>query len=283
MNKPELKDLFDRLAEHYKNQVDQGEWEDLPLTIAEIDEVYQHLNLAILDVTDKSAFDGLNPKSKASVMDFTMLLDKLSEYYAEGSGLVNDLDEQDSESLSDFFDKLADYYFWGEGEDDEGADELLEVYTKLTEVFSGKQNEYNMLSNEEIAELFDAIENEEEWEFEYEEEMYYDWVDMMDLLEEEKEDYQDKLYDQMFEYEEMEQDQQEIFDEEYQDLEDEIEQLYDELEEEQERYDDLEDLLYEQMDMLDLDEMDYDESNLGYDDMQAMYYFMEAIKDLEDH
>jgi len=34
--------------------------------------------------------------------------------------------------------------------------------------------------------------------------MYYDWVDMMDLLEEEKEDYQDKLYDQMFEYEEME-------------------------------------------------------------------------------
>jgi len=119
----------------------------------------------------------------------TMLLDKLSEYYAEGSGLV---------------DKLADYYFWGEGEDDEGADELLEVYTKLTEVFSGKQNEYNMLSNEEIAELFDAIENEEEWEFEYEEEMYYDWVDMMDLLEEEKEDYQDKLYDQMFEYEEME-------------------------------------------------------------------------------
>lgn len=283
MNKPELKDLFDRLAEHYKNQVDQGEWEDLPLTIAEIDEVYQHLNLAILDVTDKSAFDGLNPKSKASVMDFTMLLDKLSEYYAEGSGLVNDLDAQDSESLSDFFDKLADYYFWGEGEDDEGADELLEVYTKLTEVFSGKQNEYNMLSNEEIAELFDAIENEEEWEFEYEEEMYYDWVDMMDLLEEEKEDYQDKLYDQMFEYEEMEQDQQEIFDEEYQDLEDEIEQLYDELEEEQERYDDLEDLLYEQMDMLDLDEMDYDESNLGYDDMQAMYYFMEAIKDLEDH
>lgn len=283
MNKPELKDLFDRLAEHYKNQVDQGEWEDLPLTIAEIDEVYQHLNLAILDVTDKSAFDGLNPKSKASVMDFTMLLDKLSEYYAEGSGLVNDLDAQDSESLSDFFDKLADYYFWGEGEDDEGADELLEVYTKLTEVFSGKQNEYNMLSNEEIAELFDAIENEEEWEFEYEEEMYYDWVDMMDLLEEEKEDYQDKLYDQMFEYEEMEQDQQEIFDEEYQDLEDEIEQLYDELEEEQERYDDLEDLLYEQMDMLDLDEMDYDESNLGYDDMQAMYYFMEAVKDLEDH
>lgn len=283
MNKPELKDLFDRLAEHYKNQVDQGEWEDLPLTIAQIDEVYQHLNLAILDVTDKYAFDGLNPKSKASVMDFTMLLDKLSEYYAEGSGLVNDLDEQDSESLSDFFDKLADYYFWGEGEDDEGADELLEVYTKLTEVFSGKQNEYNMLSNEEIAELFDAIENEEEWEFEYEEEMYYDWVDMMDLLEEEKEDYQDKLYDQMFEYEEMEQDQQEIFDEEYQDLEDEIEQLYDELEEEQERYDDLEDLLYEQMDMLDLDEMDYDESNLGYDDMQAMYYFMEAIKDLEDH
>ena len=283
MNKPELKDLFDRLSEHYKNQVDQGEWEDLPLTIAEIDEVYQHLNLAILDVTDKSAFDGLNPKSKASVMDFTMLLDKLSEYYAEGSGLFNDLDAQDSESLSDFFDKLADYYFWGEGEDDEGADELLEVYTKLTEVFSGKQNEYNMLSNEEIAELFDAIENEEEWEFEYEEEMYYDWVDMMDLLEEEKEDYQDKLYDQMFEYEEMEQDQQEIFDEEYQDLEDEIEQLYDELEEEQERYDDLEDLLYEQMDMLDLDEMDYDESNLGYDDMQAMYYFMEAIKDLEDH
>lgn len=78
MNKPELKDLFDRLAEHYKNQVDQGEWEDLPLTIAEIDEVYQHLNLAILDVTEKSAFDGLNPKSKASVMDFTMLLDKLS-------------------------------------------------------------------------------------------------------------------------------------------------------------------------------------------------------------
>lgn len=283
MNKPELKDLFDRLSEHYKNQVDQGEWEDLPLTIAEIDEVYQHLNLAILDVTDKSAFDGLNPKSKASVMDFTMLLDKLSEYYAEGSGLFNDLDAQDSESLSDFFDKLADYYFWGEGEDDEGADELLEVYTKLTEVFSGKQNEYNMLSNEEIAELFDAIENEEEWEFEYEEEMYYDWVDMMDLLEEEKEDYQDKLYDQMFEYEEMEQDQQEIFDEEYQDLEDEIEQLYDELEMEQERYDDLEDLLYEQMDMLDLDEMDYDESNLGYDDMQAMYYFMEAIKDLEDH
>lgn len=283
MNKPELKDLFDRLSGHYKNQVDQGEWEDLPLTIAEIDEVYQHLNLAILDVTDKYAFDGLNPKSKASVMDFTMLLDKLSEYYAEGSGLVNDLDEQDSESLSDFFDKLADYYFWGEGEDDEGADELLEVYTKLTEVFSGKQNEYNMLSNEEIAELFDAIENEEEWEFEYEEEMYYDWVDMMDLLEEEKEDYQDKLYDQMFEYEEMEQDQQEIFDEEYQDLEDEIEQLYDELEMEQERYDDLEDLLYEQMDMLDLDEMDYDESNLGYDDMQAMYYFMEAIKDLEDH
>lgn len=215
MNKPELKDLFDRLSEHYKNQVDQGEWEDLPLTIAEIDEVYQHLNLAILDVTDKYAFDGLNPKSKASVMDFTMLLDKLSEYYAEGSGLFNDLDAQDSESLSDFFDKLADYYFWGEGEDDEGADELLEVYTKLTEVFSGKQNEYNMLSNEEIAELFDAIENEEEWEFEYEEEMYYDWVDMMDLLEEEKEDYQDKLYDQMFEYEEMEQDQQEIFDEEY--------------------------------------------------------------------
>lgn len=283
MNKPELKDLFDRLSEHYKNQVDQGEWEDLPLTIAEIDEVYQHLNLAILDVTDKSAFDGLNPKSKASVKDFTMLLDKLSEYYAEGSGLVNDLDTQDSESLSDFFDKLADYYFWGEGEDDEGANELLEVYSKLTEVFSGKQNEYNMLSDEQIAELFDAIENEEEWEFEYEEEMYYDWVDMMDLLEEEKEDYQDKLYDQMFEYEEMEQDQQELFDEEYQDLEDEIEQLYDELEEEQERYDDLEDLLYEQMDMLDLDEMDYDESNLGYDDMQAMYYFMEAIKDLEDH
>lgn len=283
MNKPELKDLFDRLSEHYKNQVDQGEWEDLPLTIAEIDEVYQHLNLAILDVTDKSAFDGLNPKSKASVKDFTMLLDKLSEYYAEGSGLVNDLDAQDSESLSDFFDKLADYYFWGEGEDDEGANELLEVYSKLTEVFSGKQNEYNMLSDEQIAELFDAIENEEEWEFEYEEEMYYDWVDMMDLLEEEKEDYQDKLYDQMFEYEEMEQDQQELFDEEYQDLEDEIEQLYDELEEEQERYDDLEDLLYEQMDMLDLDEMDYDESNLGYDDMQAMYYFMEAIKDLEDH
>lgn len=204
MNKPELKDLFDRLSEHYKNQVDHGEWEDLPLTIAEIDEVYQHLNLAILDVTDKSAFDGLNPKSKASVMDFTMLLDKLSEYYAEGSGLVNDLDAQDSESLSDFFDKLADYYFWGEGEDDEGANELLEVYTKLTEVFSGKQNEYNMLSDEQIAELFDAIENEEEWEFEYEEEMYYDWVDMMDLLEEEKEDYQDKLYNQMFEYEEME-------------------------------------------------------------------------------
>ena len=38
MNKPELKDLFDRLSEHYKNQVDQGEWEDLPLTIAEIDD-----------------------------------------------------------------------------------------------------------------------------------------------------------------------------------------------------------------------------------------------------
>jgi len=34
--------------------------------------------------------------------------------------------------------------------------------------------------------------------------MYYDWVDMMDLLEEEKEDYQDKLYNQMFEYEEVE-------------------------------------------------------------------------------
>lgn len=95
-------------------------------------------------------FSGINPKDQASIMDFTILLDKLSEYYATGSGKVNDLDDEDSEDLVIFFDKLADYYFWGDGEDDKDANELYQIYAKLKFVFAGEQTEFNMLTDEEL-------------------------------------------------------------------------------------------------------------------------------------
>lgn len=160
------------------------------MTIGEIDGVYQHLNLAILDMTDQTAFGGINPKDQATIQDFTILLDELSAYYSTGSGKVNDLDDEDSDNLVNFFDKLADYYFWGDGEDDKDADELFEIYDKLKFVFRGENSEFNMLTDEELMDLYDKIEEDEEFEFEYEEEMYYDWVDMLDMIELEKEEYQ---------------------------------------------------------------------------------------------
>lgn len=98
------------------------------------------------------------------------------------------MDEEDSEDLVEFFDTLADYYFWGDGEDDKDADELFEIYDKLKFVFRG-ENDFNMLTDDELEELYEKIEDDEEFEFEYQEEMYYDWVDMLDMIELEKEEY----------------------------------------------------------------------------------------------
>lgn len=37
ISRPELKDMFEKLSKHYKTSVDEGEWDDLPMTIGQID------------------------------------------------------------------------------------------------------------------------------------------------------------------------------------------------------------------------------------------------------
>lgn len=90
ITKPELKIMFQQLYDHYSAAVDEGEWEDIPVTIGEINLIYQHL--AWFDQTDNTDFDGVNPKEKATLMDFTILLDKMTEYYGTGNSPINDME-----------------------------------------------------------------------------------------------------------------------------------------------------------------------------------------------
>ena len=82
--------MFQQLSDHYSSAVDEGEWEDIPVTIGELNLIYQHL--AWFDQTDNTEFDGINPKEQATLMDFNILLEKLTEYYGTGTGEVNDME-----------------------------------------------------------------------------------------------------------------------------------------------------------------------------------------------
>ena len=58
------------------------------------------------------------------------------------------------------------------------------IFDRLTEVFGEKQSvPFQMLSDDELAVLYERIENDEELEFEFEEQVYNDFDDMLDLAE----------------------------------------------------------------------------------------------------
>ena len=79
----QLSGWFETLTDHYEKQYEEARetgWyddEDLPVTVAEIRKVYEHIGE--LDHTDVDEFEGAN--GKASTLDLTVLFDKLSEHY----------------------------------------------------------------------------------------------------------------------------------------------------------------------------------------------------------
>ena len=93
-----------------------------------------------------------------------------------------------------------------------------------------------MLSDDELAELYERIENDEELEFEFEDQVYNDFEEMIDLAEMEKDNYIQDLLEEMYELEEIQDLNQDFYDDEYYDMQAEIEMLYAKIEEDESRY-----------------------------------------------
>lgn len=94
VTKAELKVIFNKLADYYyESDYD----ERLTITISDIKTVLDRLaNVDGLPVAD---LEGRNPDESATVEELTYLLDTLSQHYASGPGMIEDLDSYASASL----------------------------------------------------------------------------------------------------------------------------------------------------------------------------------------
>ena len=113
ISKFELKTLFDKLEAHYEDDGHDGPDLyadlDLPITWGDIKRVYDYLDNKDDDAGLDEAFVQKPLESRATILDLTLLLDKLSNHYASGSGKINDMDEE-TEDLIDIFDDLSLFY-----------------------------------------------------------------------------------------------------------------------------------------------------------------------------
>ena len=92
ISKFELKTLFDKLEAHYEDDGHDGPDLyadlDLPITWGDIKRVYDYLDSKDDDAGLDEAFVQKPLESSASILDLTLLLDKLSNQYASGSGKI---------------------------------------------------------------------------------------------------------------------------------------------------------------------------------------------------
>jgi len=159
ISKFELKTLFDKLEAHYEDDGHDGPDLyadlDLPITWGDIKRVYDYLENNDDDAGLDEAFVQKPLESRASILDLTLLLDKLSNHYASGPGKINDLNEE-TDDLIDIFDDMSLFY----SVDDAGklipqADELSRIYNTLALLF-GRKSDFDM-NDSQIDEIYNAI------------------------------------------------------------------------------------------------------------------------------
>ena len=143
VSKFELKTMFDKLEAHYEEFGTEATYQNMkiPITWGEIKSIYDHMgNQDDLDL-------GLNSRSyqaNASIVDLTLLISRLSEAYASGTGKIkDDLDEEGSELLIKLFDTMADFYSIGLGQKVPQANDLYYIYNTLARVY-GKKSDFDL-------------------------------------------------------------------------------------------------------------------------------------------
>ena len=156
VTKAELKVIFNKLADYYyESDYD----EQLTVTISDIKTVLDRLaNVDGLPVAD---LDGRNPDESATVEELTYLLDTLSQHYASGPGMIEDLDSYASASLVDIFETMEEYYTF-DGSTQKDAGDLWLLYDYLTEIF-GKPSDFD-LGYDEVEELYKFFESSENFD-----------------------------------------------------------------------------------------------------------------------
>lgn len=86
--------------------------EDLPVTVAEIRNVYKHIGYQ--DHIEGDEFDTANGYDRATTLDLTVLFDQLSEHYYnnfdEFTRSKNDISEIDEHAIAVIFSKMEQYY-----------------------------------------------------------------------------------------------------------------------------------------------------------------------------
>lgn len=132
MTKEELKDIFDKLADFF---YDSESKLNVDVTIGEVKTIFDRL--AMTDGMPNMNFSGRGPMEQITAADMTLLLETLAEHYATGSGKLNqaELDQYASEALIKLFDKLDDYYTFGEGSEQKEAKDIWMLFDYLAEFF----------------------------------------------------------------------------------------------------------------------------------------------------
>ena len=83
------------------------------MTVRDLKKVYKHLETVNQMAANPSQhFENRLDSATANISDLIVLFDKLSEHYATGPGLLNDLD---IEVLINLFSSLSEYYSTGIG------------------------------------------------------------------------------------------------------------------------------------------------------------------------
>ena len=143
VSKFELKTMFDKLEAHYEEFGTEVTYQNMkiPVTWGDIKSIYDHMgNQDDLDL-------GLNSwsyQANATIVDLTLLISRLSEAYASGTGKIkDDLDEEGSELLIELFDTMADFYSIGLGQKVPQANDLYYIYNTLTRVY-GKKSDFDL-------------------------------------------------------------------------------------------------------------------------------------------
>ena len=143
VSKFELKTMFDKLEAHYEEFGTEVTYQNMkiPVTWGDIKSIYDHMgNQDDLDL-------GLNSRSyqaNATIVDLTLLISRLSEAYASGTGKIkDDLDEEGSELLIELFDTMADFYSIGLGQKVPQANDLYYIYNTLARVY-GKKSDFDL-------------------------------------------------------------------------------------------------------------------------------------------
>jgi len=110
-------------------------------------------------------------------VDLTILFDKLAEHYGDGSGNITDMDTSDTDVLVAVFDKMADFYSFGAGSKLDDATDLWVIYDSLSEMF-GSASDY-WLEDEEIEDLYQKMENGEQLDLKFENNIINDFSDLL--------------------------------------------------------------------------------------------------------